>query len=369
MRLIAAIFAMCLAPMSLHAAGLFDVEWREIAKGVWVGNRADALRYPVLANTVIVVGDKGVLVFDGGGFDTQGAQTIAEVRKLTNKPVTHIVVSHWHGDHHRGIAPIVAAFPNAAIVAQRFTCAAMFDGPEKRVEDGESKLDETYAAVADWARTGVFYDGSKLSEAEKAYFSQMVADYPEYKIQLAKMKLLKPTTVVDDKLEIELGGRKAELIHFGKGNTAGDLTLWLPLEKILASGDIVVAPFPYGFGSYPVAWSKTLGEIAEMRPAVLVPGHGPVMHDLGYVQHLQRFLDAVAEQARAAQSATADPPPSLDFSAFDPYFSGGDPAQARLFDMFFKQPIKKAAMNEATGHSEVNEPLDASAEELCPVGK
>lgn len=362
MRAFFAAISLAMAYPAIAAAdeGLFDLTWREVAKGVFVGEREDPLRYPVVANTTIIIGKKGVLVFDGGGYAAQGEQVLAKIRIETKKPVTHLVISHWHGDHHRGARPILDAFPDAEIIAHRFTCAAMADGPEIRVEQGEAELDGTYEAVAGAIESGKWFDGSDLSGAEKTYFARMVADYPAYKAQLALMKATPPTNAIDDTIEIDLGGRKVMLLYAGLDNTAGDLVLYLPKEKILAAGDIIVAPIPYGFGSYPREWARVVRQLAALPATTIVPGHGAVMNDHVYFERLALLLERVADQAGAIGAE-----PKFDFSADEDAFVAGDPVKARLFDMFFKQPIVSAALNEAHGESAKNEPLDGEAAALC----
>ncbi len=365
MRTLLAALVFAIAAPANADEGLFDLTWREIAKDVFVGRREDPLRYPVIANTTIVIGKKGVLVFDGGGYAAQGEQVLAKIRAETEKPVTHLVISHWHGDHHRGASPILTAFPDAEIIAHRFTCAAMADGPEKRVEKGEAELDETYEAVASAVAGGKWFDGSDLSSEEKTYFARMVADYPVYKEQLALMKVTLPTRALDETAIIDLGGRKAKILFSGRGNTAGDLALYLPKEKILATGDIAVAPVPYGFGSYPREWARVVRDLMGLDAKTIVPGHGAVMSDSAYLERVAALLERIADQAEAAKASGQ--PLKLDFSADEAAFTEGDPVKARLFDMFFKEPIAAAALNEARGETAKNEPLDGEPAALCPV--
>ncbi len=364
MRTFISALAVTVVLASGPAAGeaLFDLTWREIAKGVFVGGREDPLRYPVVANTTIVIGKRGVLVFDGGGFAAQGEQVLAKIRAETKKPVTHLVISHWHGDHHRGAFPIIDAFPGARIIAHRFACAAMADGPERRVEEGEADLGATYDAVAGAVDSGKWFDGSDLSGPEKDYFRRMVADYPEYKAQLQRMRVLKPTHALDETTTIDLGGRKATLLHAGLGNTAGDLALYLAKEKVLAAGDLVVAPVPYGFGSYPEEWARVLRQLEALPATTIVPGHGAIMVDAAYLGRLATLLEEVA--ADAASSGAAGAQPAFAFSSA-PEFVGDDPVKARLFEMFFKEPITEAARNVARGDLEMNEPLDGDAADIC----
>lgn len=367
MRTILSALAAAIALISGAAAedGLFDLTWREISKDVFVGGREDPLRYPVVANTTIVIGKRGVLVFDGGGFAAQGEQVLAKIRAETKRPVTHLVISHWHGDHHRGAFPILDAFPAAEIIAHRFTCAAMADGPEKRVEAGEADLDATYREIADAVERGKWFDGSDLSGPEKDYFRRMTADYPQYKAQLQRMRVLKPTIAIDETMTIDLGRRKVMLLHAGLGATAGDLALYLPKEKALATGDLVVAPVPYGFGSYPKEWARVLRQLEALQATTIVPGHGAIMSDGAYLGRLAALLKEIAEDAAGA--APSDPgaaPPAFAFTSA-PEFADGDAVKARLFQMFFREPIVEAALNEARGDHQKNEPLDGAVADLC----
>ena len=74
---------------------------------------------------------------------------------------------------------------------------------------------------------------------------------------------------------LDLGGRKVELRFFGPANTTGDLALWDPRTRTLVTGDIVVAPTPYSFGSYHSEWIGVLDAMRALKPARIVPGHGP----------------------------------------------------------------------------------------------
>src|SRR6185295_18529046 len=66
-------------------------------------------------NCVFVLTDEGVVLFDAGGSPLMGESIVAKVRSLTDKPITHVVISHWHGDHMRGLQAIQAAFPRVQI--------------------------------------------------------------------------------------------------------------------------------------------------------------------------------------------------------------------------------------------------------------
>src|SRR3954452_14029092 len=95
---------------SIARANPFQYSWQELAPGVWGAIRQDPFELPQEGNAVIVITHDGVVVFDAGGSPAMGAAIVAQVRGLTDTPITHVVISHWHGDHMRGLQSITDAF-------------------------------------------------------------------------------------------------------------------------------------------------------------------------------------------------------------------------------------------------------------------
>lgn len=93
--------------------------------------------------------------------------------------------------------------------------------------------------------------------------------------------LTHPTDTFDDSMTLDLGNRRVELRHLGRGHTSGDIVVWLPDERILFAGDLVEAQAaPYMGDSYPGAWSTTtLDAVADLRATQLVGGRGPVVRE------------------------------------------------------------------------------------------
>src|SRR4051794_4791253 len=98
-------------------ANPFQYSWQELAPGVWGGIRLDPFALPQEGNAVFVVTDQGVVVFDAGGSPLMGESIVAKVRSVTQKPITQVIISHWHADHMRGLQAIQSAFPAAQIIA------------------------------------------------------------------------------------------------------------------------------------------------------------------------------------------------------------------------------------------------------------
>lgn len=99
------------------SANPFTYDWQQLAPDVWAAIRQDPFELPQEGNAVIVLTQDGVVVFDAGGSPAMGEAIVAKVRDLTDKPITHVVLSHWHGDHMRGLQSITSAFPRVQVFA------------------------------------------------------------------------------------------------------------------------------------------------------------------------------------------------------------------------------------------------------------
>lgn len=325
----------------------FAQQWQELASGVWAGIRPDSTRTPVLGNTTLVVSSEGVVVFDGGGAPLASERVVQKVRELGTAPVTHIVVSHWHGDHDFGIFRILEAFPDAQVIAHPYTRAKL----GKNTLD-DSFMNEYVLKVRERLAAKTYSTGQPMSEADVGRYQDLL-DHAELIDQQQKASVLTyPNLTFTDSLTIWSGEREIQLLHLGNANTAGDVILYLPREKLIATGDMVVAPTPYGFGSYPRAWAESLRKLKQLEHVALIPGHGEVQHNEDYLDLLIETMDSVAAQMAVLVAEGLDAETAatkLDFSAVQPRFTGGDAFLDRLFDIWFKSPIANAAWKEARG--------------------
>jgi glyoxylase-like metal-dependent hydrolase (beta-lactamase superfamily II) len=194
----------------------------------------------------------------------------------------------------------------------------------------------------------------------RSFFEGMLDYYDFVNQEITRREVTGPTRTMADRVVIDLGGRTAELRHIAPGNTKGDMFLWLPDEKILATGDIVVRPTPYGFFSYPRSWATVLRELMAFDAKYIVPGHGDVMTDSAYLVLLAETMDLVAGQVDAQVKAgkTLDETrAAIDWSSIEERFTGGDGMLAFLFNVWFKVPIVEAQYNLSSGKD--NESLEA----------
>ncbi len=362
-RLLGFLAAALLAAPAARAADAFEMEWRELARDVWVGIRPVSYRSPVMTNTTVVIGESGVLVFDAAGFALQGERLVRKLAELTDKPVTHIAISHWHGDHSMGVHKLLERFPDAEVISHEFTARYIASPNMDAVPPRDLKAEGEYRARVEKAlASGVRSDGTPVTPTMRAFYTDLLADFDFVGEEVARRQVTRPTRTMTDRLIIDLGGRTVELRHIAPGNTKGDMFLWLPEERILATGDIVVRPTPYGFFSYPKSWAGVLRELEAFDARFIGPGHGEIMTDTAYLDLLAETMDFVAAQVDAlAKSGKSldETRTAIDWAPVEERFTGGDSMRALLFNIWFKTPIVEAQYNLSTGKD--NESLEAPA--------
>lgn len=330
----------------------FVFEFEELAPGVWTGVRDDAPRFPVMGNTLFVISEEGVVVFDGGGMPAMSEQVIAKIRSLTDQPVTDVVISHWHGDHFFGVSRFADEFPGVRFVAHEFTRDVINSTRINYVDRERGFVESNREEFEKIVETGVDSEGNAQSEIERMVYQRILDDEDEIDYEFLRAKVIPPDTVFTDSYTIESGGKRIELLHLGHGNTAGDIVMWLPDERIVATGDIVVLPSPYAFNVPPRPWADTLRAINDLDYEILVPGHGPVQRDTQYVDLVIEAADSIAAQrdellADGLEGEALEE--RLDFSAFEERFTGGDEYTKGYYDAWFVGPFRKAATKALTG--------------------
>ena len=342
------------------AADPFEFAWQELAPGVWAGVRPVSYLSPPTGSTLIVIGKKGVFLFDPAGTPLVGERVAAKVAALTDLPVTHMAISHWHGDHSQGAYKIIEKYPHAEIVAHEFTARAIKSPLNAFEPPDDAANEETRRRIAAALETGRRSNGDPVTPGMRVYYENSLAYFDLVNEQVRTLKPIDPTRTFTDAMTIDLGGRKVELRHMGAGNTKGDIIAYLPKEKILATGDVVVRPTPYGFFSHPRSWIAVLEQLKTIPAERIVPGHGEIMTDTAYFDLLVEALRFVAndvDRLVAEGKSLEETRAALDWSSIEPKFTGGDPLLALFFDGWFKTPIVEAEYKIARG--EDSESLEA----------
>jgi glyoxylase-like metal-dependent hydrolase (beta-lactamase superfamily II) len=279
----------------------------DLGSGVHVFRAPEDLDYWTSTNAVVVINDEDVVVFDSPTRAVTAKAVIAEIRKLTPKPVHVLINSHWHQDHWSGNDEYVKAFSGLRIVAseqtrdfmKRMPAAFFLDGLEaaQKIRKGE---------LAAGIQTGRLPDGKPLTPEERARREEGIVQREQFTKEVAALPRVLPNVVYKDTMTFWSGKRELRLMSV-TGDATGSTVMFLPAERILVTGDVLVShedgkgPPPWTTNSYSVTpWLETLRRLDALEPVAIVPGQGPTMHDRTYLERTITLFAAVLDQVHAA---------------------------------------------------------------------
>jgi len=337
--------ALGFAPAFTEVPDPYRVE--ELAPGVFAVIRQVPTRNVSDSNVLFVINDADVVVVDANIFPASARQTIAEIRKRTSKPVRYVVTTHWHSDHHYGNGEYRSAYPGVEFIAHPRTREMIIS---EDIPDFHKNVTTEYPAeikrLEQSLVIGKRSDGSVLSAADRTAVAERIALYRFFLTDVKGLEPIPATITVADSLVLHRGERSIVIKWLGRGNTEGDLVVYLPNERVVATGDLVVSPIPFGFGSFLADWPTTLRALERLDVATIVPGHGNVMTDWSYVDQLIPMFESVWSDVRRAVASGADLEATRKAVNFAPYrdsFARGDARLGRVFDVVFAHPIVEAA--------------------------
>ena len=205
-----------------------------------IGNDLFAFTAEGDPNSGIIVGDDSVMVIDAQATPSLARQVIQKVRSVTDKPISHLVLSHYHAVRVLGAAEYKAS---NVIMSSKARSMVV----ERGQEDWDSEFDR---------------------------FPRLFKGHEEIP------GLTWPTTTFDKKMSLFLGKRRVDLYFLGRAHTAGDIVIHVPDSNVLFTGDIVEYKSAcYCGDAHLQEWPKTLGKIAKFQAVSLVPGRGDALTD------------------------------------------------------------------------------------------
>jgi glyoxylase-like metal-dependent hydrolase (beta-lactamase superfamily II) len=296
----------------------------ELAPGVFLFQTASYGDVGLDGNSIAVLSRDGVLVFDTNGTPAASAAVLAEIRALTDQPVRWIVNSHWHWDHWYGTETYQRAFPDVRVVAHEKTRELMM-GPA--LEFNRPGLETQLPR---------YIDMLEQRTAANAALKPTLDDDRFFLDQKTHVHHTFPTVTFSDRLTIELGGRHVEVLHYERAVTPGDAFVYLPSEKILLAGDLIVNPVTFALSGYPTEWLRTLEQIDRLDFTTMVTGHGAPLHDRTLLHATMEVFRVLLREGRAAKAKglTADQAKEAIFPSLHDVIvqiTGGDPSRNAAF--------------------------------------
>jgi glyoxylase-like metal-dependent hydrolase (beta-lactamase superfamily II) len=219
---------------------------------------------PLVPNVGYVVGSKGVLVIDTGLGPRNGEAVFKVAQKLAGARPVYLAVTHVHPEHDLG--------------AQAFST--------------DTKLIRSADQQKDIAEFGLSL--AKVFAARSPLHAELLKD----------ADFRKPDIVFDKEYDLDLGGVTARLVAFGPNHTRGDVGIWVERDRVLFSGDLAMKAQPAFSSQYSSIeqWFTSLDRLEALKPAVVVPSHGP-LGDVGFITGYRSYLKEVQQRTSAEKKA------------------------------------------------------------------
>ena len=283
--LVAALWVLCGFCGVASAAGTVQV--RQVAESVWVAQGEAALGTSAnrnfISNAGFVVTGDGVVVVDALGSPALAEELIAEIRRITQEPIRYLIVTHFHADHIYGLQ----AFKAAGVTILAHPAAKEY----LNSDTAQRRLEASRLELAPWIN--------------------------------ANTRLLPADRWLDaTETTLRVGGMDFVVRHVGPAHTAEDLVVFVPQRGVLFAGDLVFrGRIPFVGQADSRQWIASLARLIDFKPALLIPGHGPVsdspLADLqltrDYLLHLRQTMAEAAANLEPWEEAYA----KADWSRFE----------------------------------------------------
>jgi len=307
-------------------------KFTQIAPGIYSAIGTGAPN--VGSNSAVIVNQDDVLVVDSHISPESARVLLRELKTITNKPVRVLVNTHFHYDHASGNQVFG---PPVEIIGHEFTrrrltpdilqkgmFAELLAGMPKQLED----LKGPAAAEQD--------------PAAKARLEQQLKNQQAFSQQISETTPTPPNVTLDDRMTLFRGDREIRLLYLGRGHTGGDVVVYLPKERVLCTGDLLVNQIANLIDGHVNEWPDTLEKLKPIDFVDVIPGHGEPFKGKERIDWFQEYLRDLWKQATALHDQkvpAADAAKRVDMTAHKtryPSINGpgiNPPAMARLYEV------------------------------------
>jgi cyclase len=288
-------------------------------------------------NTTVIIGEDAVAVVDAPS-TYLSKRHLAQIRKLTNKPIRYLINTHFHRDHVMGNHVFKDAYPDVIVIQQEYTAMIADRRDPLAIADLKGKGgDDQFRSLKEAAEKGADAKGNALVgydlERAKRSYQEFLPVYREAK----GARYVAANMTFKTEMTINLGACEIQLMHLA-GHTPGDTVVWIPKAHILVAGDLVIAPVPFGGPDQYLEWIASLDKLIAFNASAIVPGHGPVEFTQEYMAQERDLFSALMDQAVTAVNqgrSFEEFKKTLDLSAFEAKFVHGDPELQWGWDNYF----------------------------------
>ena len=273
--------------------------FEKVAEGIYYATATGSVT--IGSNAVVIVNDDDVMLVDPGISAAAATTFIADVKTLTPKPVKYVVDTHYHYDHAFGNQVFG---PDVTIIGHD-TTRQRLNGPASLRQ--RTYLTNSTAAIA----TRFTLLKRQISEAqdpkERAIYERQLAIHQQYADEQPKLKPTPPNATLSRDMTLHRGSREIQIRFLGRAHTDGDIVVFLPGERMIATGDMITSGLSYTGDAFVAEWPATLEAVLALDFDTVLPGHGTVFKGKDHIRNLQAYWRDFYQQATALRKQGVAP--------------------------------------------------------------
>ena len=284
------------------------------------------------SNSMVIVGDTDVIVVDSHITPAAGRELIAGIGKITSLPISVLVNTHFHYDHAHGNQ----VFENARIIGHEFTRLKMAGRPLQ---------ERTFTDYLGRISAGIEQAQTQLTATEDAEEKQGIetrlAAMQAHLATVEETAPVAPNITLNERITLYRGEREIQLVFCGRAHTGGDVVVYLPNERLVFTGDMMLGGPSWLGDGHVDEWPETLENLKALDFDLILPGHGPPFTDRALIDHVQDFyreLWAQTKELHKRGKTVAEAAQAVDLTAFEDRLPGRRPgfdpqAVARMYQL------------------------------------
>jgi cyclase len=270
-------------------------------------------------NAAIFVRSQDVVVVDAHSKPSAAAALIAQIkREVTPKPVRYLVNTHFHWDHTQGDAAYRAA-GKVEIIASETTKQLLAENGRNRLKESL----ETVPQIIDGLKARA---GKAGSARERQFYEEQVRMAEAYRDEMRDYAPELPDITFAKSYELKDPAHDLHLEFRGRAHTAGDVVVFCPQKRAVATGDAIIGWLPNIADGYPKEWPRTINSVAELAADRVLPGHGPVQTNLQRATQMRNYIEELTElveKGKKAGKPVGELQKEIQFSSLKSFHANG----------------------------------------------
>ena len=273
--------------------------FEKVTEGVYYATATGSVT--IGSNAVVIVNDEDVMLVDPGISAAAATTFLADVKTLTPKPVKYVVDTHYHYDHAFGNQVFG---PDVTIIGH--------DTTRRRLAGPGSLKERTYLTNSTAAIANRFtLLKRQISEAkdpkERAIYERQLVIHQQYADEQPKLRPTPPNATLSRDMTLHRGSREIQIRFLGRAHTDGDIVVFLPKERMVATGDMITSALSYTGDAFVAEWPATLEAVMALDFDTVLPGHGNVFKGKDHIRNLQAYWRDFYQQAEAFRKQGVTP--------------------------------------------------------------